>query len=191
MAKRNAPLQSGLRLGIDRDSSKVYSKQMTEETKERLSQPAKVVDWSIIKALWCVEVANADLASEFGVTEEAIRAQASRNDWSELRDVIRARGDKSASHAVTGAQNIVLGYKQKISELVGEAGLMTAQGLQRKVKDSGLDYVAQAEAFAVFEPTARVLKPILGYNDSAQINVGVQINAMTEVPEMESFELPK
>lgn len=163
---------------------------MTEETKEVLSTP-KAVDWSVIKALWCADTANKDLSEEFGVSEDSIRMQAMRNDWHELRDIIRRKADKSALQAVTGAQNLVLGYKQKISELVGEAGLLTTQGLRHKVKDAVGDYSAQAEAFTQFEATARVLKPILGYNDTAQVNVGVQINAMTEVPEMESFELPK
>lgn len=141
------------------------------------------VDWSVIKALWVAEVPNSDLAKEYGVTEEAIRQQAHRNEWHEVREVVKKRHEKEKSRAITSAVNIVQRWKDETIQNVAEAGLETSRNLRKIATGAGENFAAQAEAFQQFEPVARVLKPFLGLNEGPQMQVGVSVNILSDLPE--------
>lgn len=157
------------------------------------------VDWGAARALYVGGLDAEDVAKQLDIEASAVRQRVHRGKWNQERENLKnlvktnpAKKEDSVSQSVINAlHGTFTSWKESAIHDVAQAGAAIAANLRKMATDPSATYDTQSIAFQQFEPASRVLKPFLGLNDAQQVNVGVQVNMLTEVPEMEVFELPK
>src|SRR6188768_2804369 len=157
------------------------------------------VDWAGAKTLFIGGLDVEPIAEQLGISPKTLQKRVERGEWIKQRNELRKRvssqyGSKEEEMSPTVAKVLsgtFQAWKESAINDVAQAGAEIARKLREETLKKDSTYDSQAAAFEQFEPAARVLKPFLGLNDNTNINVGVQIKAMSEVPDMGEFELPK
>lgn len=160
---------------------------------------ALALDWGSVRALYVGGAEAEQLGKQFDIDPQTIRQRVHRGKWNEERESLKKlvseqprRKEDSVSRDVKIALvGTFQAWKESAINDVAQAGAEIARKLREEALKPDSTYDSQAVAFQKFEPASRVLKPFLGLNDAQQVNVGVQVAVLNEVPDMDAFELPK
>jgi len=158
------------------------------------------VDWGSVKAWFIKGIEPTVIAEQFKIAPGTLQRRAHRGKWAEER--------KQAEKALSDHPRTILRQSDPLSDSVLKAAGLVASTMQEQKKrflEAGGDVAMRgieltrkhlreestlrelSNVAAVSDGFTKVAKVVFGLNDN-QVNVGVQLNVLSELPAEQMFE---
>jgi hypothetical protein len=160
--------------------------------------PALNVDWKAIQALYVAGIDATTLGNQFGVDRKAISKRSIRFGWQDERkraeelkaSILRPLASdhvsslkpmNSGETVARVATSLMAEQKKRFLEAGGDVAMRGIELTRKHLgENDSLEHLANVGAVA--DSFVKVAKPIFGLNDTSAVQVGVQVNVLSELP---------